>query len=156
MNAYLTRNTSCGKSVLLNVDLYYLTQCLAHHRLSVLVVGRLNWDFHMKDRKFLATLAYSPTPSSLASQNIKDFCLFSLGFTSYQHTILPLFSCQDCMTVCLCTPPCPTPARPGVSGGTEPSASVCSSGRPTLCTTPALPCHPRPPGMSQQVFPGGP
>ena len=53
-------------------------------------------------------------------------------------------------------PPCPTPARPGVSGGTEPSASVCSSGRPTLCTTPALPCHPRPPGMSQQVFPGGP
>ena len=103
MNAYLTRNTSCGKSVLLNVDLYYLTQCLAHHRLSVLVVGRLTWDFHMKDRKFLATLAYSPTPSSLASQNIKDFCLFSLGFTSYQHTILPLFSCQDCMTVCLCT-----------------------------------------------------
>ena len=94
VNAYLTRNKGCGKSVLLNVDLYYLTQCLAHHRLSVLVVGILNWDFHMEDRTFLATLAYSPTPSSLASQNIKDFCLFSLGFTSYQHNILSLFAAR--------------------------------------------------------------
>ena len=81
-NAYLTRYKGCGKSVLVNVDLYYLTQCLAHHRLSVFVVGRLNWDFHTEDRTFLATHAYSPTPSSLASPNIKDSCLLSLGFTS--------------------------------------------------------------------------
>ena len=51
MNAYLARYKGCGKSILFNVDLYYLTQCLAHHRLPVFVVVRLNWDIHMEGRQ---------------------------------------------------------------------------------------------------------